>query len=456
MSRAVGARILAIFAVVLLAFVYDIRSSGHPDHIITLTVVQGLIDNNNFLTSWHKFDLPEHFKYGQTNFAGYHTVLAGILMAFGVDAVTEKSLHLFSELFVVAFAALLAVLLIHRKAALTLVIFLPFVFMMNFQVFQDAQYYRPESFTGLVFAVFCWGLYSHHPLASMLVAITFAILVATKISFLMFGPVLLVYAWAHRDNVATIAAAALLCICTVFLLNQSILFEFEYFRNGIVALIDQYGGGHPPHGLPDGSLFERLLYSLHYQLVSNGLFIFFAAFGFLHKDPVVKALSGNLLIAIFYFSTKGVYFERNLSFLNWGAALMLAMTALPPRWVNPWLIASCSVSLINIFNFHEVSGLKHSQQVPLYDKPVKYVNWAFDSESIATAVSNEPDYYIGLPTAGHPLFWSALNNTASVAIVDYIPSRFWYFPPSTVHTYHNPGIVILTTRLMFNAGVLSW
>lgn len=127
----------------------------------------------------------------------------------------------------------------------------------------------------------------------------------------------------------------------------------DAWLNGIEALLQQYDGGHAPHGLPDGSNLDRAAYAVSFLAETNGWLVLGAALlgsGVAVKERrwVFVGLLAVALATIGYFSTKPVFFERNFShvlpIIYVGSAF--AIVSLSKRWIaSPYWRAAFLVSV---------------------------------------------------------------------------------------------------------------
>lgn len=336
---------LMVASIRWLVFGYEYN---HPDEIIAVKVIEVMVHAGSFDTNWINADLPSYFKYNQYNFSGYLIFGSGIVWfvnnLFGVGNIsTIEVLRLISFIFGMGIVYLVFVL---GKN-----LYSPFVGVVSALLVsatpilsQDALYARPESFLTFLTLVFLIVIFSSKQTVGK-VLISSAILgfmVSIKISSVIISPILAFYIYLvarDKNNYFVLyLSAGIFFILGFFVGAPYAMINLDAYISGIKYLANQYASGHWPHGLPQGRLYEKLLYSLDYIYSSFGV-IFFVFF-FLGLVKVVREKNKLILLTFltflllyFYFSVKPVFFERNFSH------------------VLPFFIVVASLGVINLYSF---------------------------------------------------------------------------------------------------------
>jgi hypothetical protein len=325
--------VLAVAAVLRLAYLSE--DYGHPDEVIATKVVASLDANRDWDSNWARADLDSEFRYDQYNFSSYHYAL--YLFSLLVDALpgttsweAEReglSLHrLFSAL--LAIVAVGQVAWLGRKLAGPVAgvgagagsALLPLLV-------QDAHYARPEAFvTVLTLGVVAlsWPQAVWSPRRLIAAGFVAGLLVACKVSMLALVWLPLVSLWPVREFRVgwTRATAAPVLVGMAVLVGFYLgapyaLIDPVAYLNGINHLMLQYAGLHPPYGLIEGGPVGVML--VRYAAATAGWaglalgMIGAASLVRSRQWAVLALIAGPLAVFCAYFSTRTVFFERNLS-----------------------------------------------------------------------------------------------------------------------------------------------
>ena len=316
---------------------------AHPDEAIAVAVIGKVVGQHSLDTNWARTDVQPDFRYNQFNFSAYYLFASALEVMVGDPGHSSVLEHARTGNAVLgALCVLLAGWLGFRLhgvpaglAAALLVAVCP-------TLFQDALYARPEPFCSvLTMALLLVGSSGKRaanmaPMAAM--GLLLGILVATKITFAMLVPFPLIAMAAIRGGDARAACTVIGYFMALGLgfaagAPAAVMHPGEYLE-GLAHLFNQYGSGHWPHGLHDGSLVERLAYGLSYLHHAIGLPALLAAMiglGVLLRrpDPMRLLLVAVLLSAVYFLQSRA-FFERNLSH---ALPPLLVMAAIGGSWV---------------------------------------------------------------------------------------------------------------------------
>lgn len=329
---------IIIFRITSLNFTYS-----HPDEIITLSVVDNILNNVTLDTNWKNARLPESFNYPSFNFSAYlifSSFCVFVKNVFQLDSVSNLDFLRFISSMLSLLNALIVFklgrILFNAKVGLIA----SFLMLLNPLLYQDSLYARPEAFLVFLTLAFCFTVLN--PKYSQIKRLRLAgfllgLMVATKFSCILLFPVVFFINaknfdhfeeekksfrrnWKFRFIVSrTLHFSSFLTMGFALGAPFAIL-NYKDFIFGSRYLNNQYSSGHWPHGLPAGSKLEQLAYSLNYFVPTFGLFLILASlFGVF---VVVKMKNSRLLSVFFlfylifiFFSTHAVFFERNFSHL---------------------------------------------------------------------------------------------------------------------------------------------
>lgn len=466
---------------------------GHPDEIIPIRIIEHILLTGNWDTNWLRADLPDYFKYDQYNFSSYIVACAvAIKFLSGLLSLLEVSVNIGKILILLNVLTHLATIILTFHAG-KLFFSSSRVGMVSAWItatfpllYKNTLYARPESFVDLLtllVMVICFEQYrSPRIRLAAFAGVLIGFLIACKITFVVLIP-LAVFALGKAGRnyraVMLVFGTFLLCLAAGFVAGAPYaLFNFSSYLNGLSVLFNQYGSVHPPHGLPDGSMLERLLYSFKYFLaIGEGPFLFLGFIGccllLIQRRHIYLSAGFISLAAIVYFSIKPVYFERNFSFcipyLSLCAAFGL-QRIIDRFFRNPTfrtialatslfvLIAPSLVFLIELDR--NVLGMK-SRRSELefrqklekeYAVPVRTVGWV-----VVDKVYKELREKVAEDSSGAIYeIWGANDRqtaeTINFAIGEFglekiaelhSPLRKFGLPPSTLYTYHAPEYVYL-------------
>lgn len=463
------------------------HSFSHPDEPIALAVVDRLMEERTLDTNWARTRVPEHFRYDQYNFSAYYIFAAGLetlAYAFDGDAAkdeeaTRKRLRTYSAL-LGGICVLLAGWLGFRLSDTTAGLAGALLTLASVLLFQDAIYARPEAFcTVLVLSaiLLMTGKRALSPTRLALVGLLLGLLVATKITFALLLPfpiaaLAALHAGAGRIRTAGIYAVAV-ALGVIAGAPWAVAHPAEYVE-GISHLVAQYGNGHGrgPHGLPDGSLMERIGHGLSYLRYVVGLPTLAAAGVGLavlaRRRPVPEALMvGAVLLTLVYFLQSRAFFERNLSH---GFPALFVMAGIGVSWLacrlsnRPWVQAATATVLVAALALPAYSvtrtlvGPALSKASAEDDRiaKTKLKREGFilvDAKGIKSRIPNLlrdgtcGRFAFRVVDYGDRYFKSRLDRLVrehGVRVAARINGPFHDAPPSTLQTYHGADILYLT------------
>ena len=328
---------LAVAAIVGLGFVlrvaYYQESYGHPDEAITAEVVGHMRQSGDWDTNWAKAtNLEEGFRYNQYNFSSHLFATFGFYRVVKVLPGTSSWRSEREGFFVYRFfSVLLASLVVWQTLRLAghlggcgAMLGAGLLVAVAVQLVQDAHYSRPEAFvTMLTLAAVgaCWPRAKVHPSAVLGGAALVGLLVACKISMMLlvwlpFVPVL-------KGDVKArmkwgLAALILSGLFAGFILGApGAVAHPQFFVNGVQHLMTQYAGLHPPHSHISRAPVADMIGGYYTATLGWPLILsaFFGAGVLVRRGRWVELtmVAGPVMIFAGYFSTKAVFFERNLS-----------------------------------------------------------------------------------------------------------------------------------------------
>lgn len=472
------------------------KSYQHPDEIIPQEVVFRMLREQTLDTNWKDAELPSHFRYSQYNFSAFHVLnfyLVKVYTAFDLqfkDGLIPfiRGVSTIFGVLVIALTYLLGKRIFDTNVgwlAATLVAVNPLMY-------QDGLYARPETFftfvTLLLFLV-CFSFSNRPVLRDFLGSSILGIMVATKIT-----AVLLIFIFFLRRNEPVIEGNrkeaffqyirhCYLCferwpVVVLGLISGFSLFapyaviNFQDYVSGINYLVEQYKSTHWPHGVVDGSFFERLWYVVRYFISTSGIFVYLAfvsSLFFLFKEARFR-LFGCALFLFFiylYLARQPVFFERNFSnilpllFTFSSYAIFRVINIIRRRYELTCdaisflgLTSICCFSLF--FNsiettyairFKALSGVSALQ----YKSLSAELSNKFETDIVSVGIRNVYDKSI-IPSVcrAYLLDFEYPNDNYSISaltfftlkygfeLVGRLNSVFDYVPASTLHTYISP------------------
>jgi hypothetical protein len=484
----------------------------HPDEIITLGTVERIINTGSLDTNWKLSPLPDMFRYPQYNFSSYILSSAFVLKLVHTLAASPAwenlaILRFYSTLLGILSIGLIFLVgrnLFNQKTGLyaaCLAAFAPLLY-------QDSLYARPETFVTVLTLLYVYILSQGkiQPAIRIFAAsFILGILIATKISLVALAPMIvlpltsdqsikeplnqelsknpgiLLYLKESLVNAFKYAPIIVLGCLVGFIAGAPYAIpNFQDYIFGFSALKSQYTTGHWPHGLYDGSIIERLAYSINYFTSTLGypLFIFSfwgAVIALRQKRFREVFIFIFILIFALRFSTYPVFFERNFShllpfFILFCAFAMdqlleyfsllrregskdsirtIFLLLLMGLVLYPGLLTTGKIRFLEITARHtdrvEVARLSLENQ---YNTQAIQLDWPQNYE-ILTAKLGEETCKPSLVQVPWP------EDRYSIQVVEEfkeqdgyqevgrVPSLFNRVPPSTLHTYFTPTMIFL-------------
>ena len=302
---------------------------SHPDEPIAVAVVGRVLKDETLDTNWIRGDVPAQFRTDQYNFSAYFLFLAGVEAATA-HLLAEPPVDLLERARVTS--TVLGGLVVLLTACLGTVlggstagVLAALLTGVCVTLFQDSLYVRPEAFASvLVLALFLVGIASNRRASWRLfvAGLILGVLVATKVSFLLLVPFVIVALAVLPEQVKIGTRWWLLGLAafsTGFAAGApyAALNPDEYMR-GIAFLREQYAGGHWPHGVHDGTTLDRLRHSAGYVVYVIGSSALLLACIGLTRLLIERRLAAVILVvgvlaSAAYFLQTPTFFERNLS-----------------------------------------------------------------------------------------------------------------------------------------------
>ena len=364
------APILVVLVGLILRVAHVDKNYGHPDETITVEVVGHMRSSGDWDTNWAKAPMLESsFRYDQYNFSSY---IYGTFFFYraakwvpGLEAWRSRDqgfwvYRMFSALLatvVVAQAWWLARRLAGARAGLAagaLVAVVPLLV-------QDAHYIRPEAFvTVLTMAAVMLSL----PLATkgwanlrlLAASVALGLAIASKVSMLalVWLPLVPVIAaviserkWAFRRLGVSLGLGAV-GVCAGFAMGApGAVANPGAFWRGIEYLTAQYAGLHPPHSRFEGGFVAPVLGGYFWSVLGAGMIAagLVGSVGLAARKRWLELtmLAGPVVLFVVYFSTRTVFFERNLSHV---VPLFCALTAVGLIEAGNWLARRTGVKAV--------------------------------------------------------------------------------------------------------------
>lgn len=344
---------VVLFGVALRLVYYD-NVHGQSDEAITVEVVWRMRQTGDWDVNWAKADLSPDLKYDQYNFS---THLYATYFFYRVVKLFPGTEPWWNQDRGVRgyrlFVALLGSVVVVQVVWIGWRVFGPLVAggagiltSVATLLVQDAHYNRPEALTTvLTLAAVAWCLprerFSLGPI--LLAAFAVGLLIACKVSMLLLVwlpavPVIVAWSEIRARRWVIVALATFLVLGFVTGAPGAFMHPAAYLH-GVRALTTQYGGMHLPHSDPSGGPATMLL--VRYFVATLG-WPAIAAFGCGIGVLVVRRgwalaalLVGPVLVFGGFFTTRSVFFERNLSHVVplfylvavYGAAALVARVA---------------------------------------------------------------------------------------------------------------------------------
>jgi hypothetical protein len=331
-------------------------ASEMPDECITVEVVGHMRQSGDWDVNWAKADLSPDLKYDQYNFS---THLYGTFFFYrfskwvpGTTAWRSRDHGVAVYRFFVALLAATSVLLTfglaHRIGGIGIAIGATLLTGVSTLLVQDAHFVRPEALTTLLTVAtvgFCLPASKPTWWRPCLAAWLLGLLIACKVSLLMLVwlPLVPVLAnWSLLRRRWLLLGAIPLSVGFGFACGApAALWHPAAFLDGVHHLTEQYGGLHPPHShLHGGPVYDMMgryfVATLGWPLVVG------VAFG-LYRGVREKrwyellVVSAPWLLFFGYFSSKSVFFERNVSHVLPLLFIVAAQGAVEVgRWFSCW------------------------------------------------------------------------------------------------------------------------
>jgi len=472
----------------LRAAYYD-RGYAHPDEPITKEVVGHMRKSGDLDTNWAKAPtLSVDLRYDQYNFSSH---LYATYWFYRFTKLVPGTLGWRSdrEGFVVYrfFSVLLATLVVwqamrlgERLGGRGAALGAGWLTAWAALLVQDAHYARPEAFvTALMLALvaWCWPREKLRVVAVAAGSITVGLLVACKVSMLLIGwmPLVpLVAAWrgaARKQRTAALASWLPGVVGGFVAGAPGAVADPAALVNGIEFLMNQYAGLHPPHSRLEGGAVAPLMAG--YFVATLGWPVILSACGgagvlvWRRRWAELVLVGGPVVLFVGYFSTRSVFFERNLSHvlpLFLGLAAVGAMAAaealgrrvrgsvrvLAPVVFAVLVVASWRVTgpLINM-EFSGKGAERHQAfEAELREKFIE-VDWKEvlllnDGPLVELEARMKRDHCpVLLRVTDFNDEWSAYNLSLlaprfQARLVGDYPGMFAHVPACTLHTYHSP------------------
>lgn len=317
-------------------------SYGHPDEEIARAVVVSVLKSGEPDTDWARTDVAKQFNYTEYNFSSYYLFAADVQRLLGKTerdieyqlGALRKNLRLLSAAMgalCILFAGLLGWRVGGRFCGLATAL----LSACDVTLFQDSLYARPEPFVTLLTLCFLLALTSthiHRGLVLTVAGFLLGVLIACKITFLIYFPFPLLLAPAllstPNDGKAAESHLALWAgsLCAYFLAigagfalgaPYALRVPWEYVE-GLVPLMKQYENGTWSNGLRDAEMLARfgnsaafLAYTLGYPALLLAL-VGMARMLWRRDIRLLLILGGPLLTLLYFMQTKA-FFERNFS-----------------------------------------------------------------------------------------------------------------------------------------------
>ena len=342
-----------LFGVLIISLGGAIRFSSiqyphnHPDEIIAVKVSEMIIAKGSLDTNWENADLPAYFKYPQYNFSGYNIFSAGVIT--GVTTLPLKSISPLEPLEILRYSSaalgtlmvLITILLGRQIFNIETGFLAALLVAINPLLYQDSLYARPEAFVTTLTLIILYILGASKIYSKWILLLASAILgvlVSTKISMLVLFPLLFLPNVVNKQNntifgeffdyfksCIKLIPKAILPITIGFIIGlisfaPYAVINYEKFLFGFRALNHQYSTGHWPHGLIEGSSFDRLGYAANYFFPTQGFFLFILTIigaWLTIKERRFRSLFIFIIFSVFaiQFSIYPAFFERNFSHL---------------------------------------------------------------------------------------------------------------------------------------------
>ncbi len=461
---------------------------AHPDDAITREVVGYMRSSGDWDTDWAKADLPPGLRYHQYNFSSHlYATYFFYRLVKPVPGLESWRSAEHGQWVYRYFSVLLATVVVaqtwwltRRAAGERAAGFAGLLAAVVPLLVQDAHLMRPEAFvTALTLAAIglSWPEARWRPGRSLAAAGVVGLLVACKVSLLPLIWIPLVPALAavgtSRERWRRLAiAAGLTAAGTVagFALGApGAVAHHQHFWHGVEHLAAQYRGLHPPHSRLDGGPVGGMLVA-YFASTFGAAAVLAGALGAAYlvrkRAGWICALTlGPVAGYAAFFSTRSVFFERNLSHVvplgcllaGVGAAVAVSAAAERFRWPPALLAVAAALALMARpadltrrlvwIDFAQEGTRQRNQyqsdlqarhpgvawwtEVLLTDQPVQRLQAHFKSGG-APVVLRAIDYHGPWSERAHAQFHERLDSE----LLGQWTSPFADVPPCTLQTYH--------------------
>lgn len=481
---------LLLFVIFVNNFLFEENSSyGNPDEVIIVEVVKNLNNSNSLDANWALADVPKHFKYDQYNFTSYiYFVYFSQKLASIVDAkifANENAYKFSRDLSKIIFVLIIFLVFILAKEIMSAkyALVTAVITLFSIQLQQDALYARPETFFSALVLIICLLLTKANQrpvLAYGLSGFIFGILLACKISALFLAPFIVIILITQYKN-SLLSRDSLLIFglwCGTTLMgmvagNPYVILNVDGWMNGVTYLLNQYNGSHLPHGLPDASALGQFLHASEYLAKTNGVislfFIIGAAYAIGQRHLFLSVFSAMVIINIVYFSTKAVFFERNIShllplFYIIAVFGIVRTTSLFPASKVRTILQFALVPIVLITPVMNINLLKKAinpdselnsivnireQLQKNYDSKIDYFGYLLSAASVDSLIRQAKSSESLIYEIHNPGDLYTQKNVTELLRKGYFSIAweqdgvFARFPPSTLQTYLNNGTIFL-------------
>lgn len=460
-------------------------SYTHPDEEIARAVVVSVLKNDDSDTNWARTDVAKQFSYTEYNFSSYYLFAADVQRLLGTAqkdienqiGALRKNLRLLSAALgalCILFAGLLGWRVGGRFCGLATAL----LSACDVTLFQDSLYARPETFVTLLTLWFLLVLMStriHRGLVLTVAGFLLGVLIACKITFLLYFPFPLLLAPAllsdpkdgkpaegHLFLWSGSLSAYFLAIGAGFALGAPYALQFPWeYVEGLVPLMKQYEhgawlNGHDPGVLARfGNSGAYLAYTLGYPA------LLLALVGLVHtlwrRDVRLLLTLGGPLLTLLYFMQTRAFYERNFSqalplllllvgigikalsdlirksplLQSGAAAVMLLAAAIAPALVTAKAIDPALDGRYQSEVEAEAAALSDGGRVPVF------YGWHFN-EFVEAGRPFCGRYVIGLRDFRDERLPQGYN------VIGYVHSVFGDYPLSTLQTYLSQPMIFLS------------
>lgn len=469
---------------------------GQPDEVIPVMIIGNIFYTGHWDTNWVLADLPQEFKYDQYNFSSY-IIISTVMVEFIHYVLKMNDINLSISLR--AFSALFQIITILLTYAVGKSLFdsrrigiLAAWLVATFPLlFQDSLYGRPESFTAmltlLVVLLVTRQFQKPKILGFFIMGGLIGFLIAAKITFLVLLALPCIIGFKHRNEkqwlyIWLIGALGMGLVVGFVLGVPYALSNWSSYISGLAHLFSQYKSAHRPHGLPDGNIPERLVYTWHYlYAIGAGGFILLAVLGWLLllKERLYAHffIVGLFFLVVAYFSTRPVFFERNFSFaipilgmcvsfiIFWGIDRLRSSQTIRMVLLGAVIAAVTAPLLLFLWklNTQVLSGQYEKRHLELRDRlynqygrpgtPGRVFGWLLNDIEYrhfkSQLLENGPGAVYEIFGANDTYtrhYLSLADKELGMRIIAELPSPFQAngLPPSTLYTDHAPQFFYLT------------